>query len=127
MEGLLAQDGVGGHFITDEGRVLVEGLLGRSSSASGRDGASTSWNGPRNTSVLDDQRFYMVASGDCMKGGPHGRPQLKKPAITVQSSGRDAEKEAKRLADLSRGEKFFVLQAVSVHEVQPQPATSRRL
>lgn len=127
VEGLLAQDGVGGHFITDEGRVLVEGLLGRSSSASGRDGASTSWNGPRNTSVLDDQRFYMVASGDCMKGGPHGRPQLKKPPTTVQSSYRDAEREASRLADLSRGEKFFVLQAVSVHEVQPAPATSRRL
>lgn len=127
IEGLLAQDGVGGHFITDEGRTLVEATLGRSSSSSAKDGASTSWSPGRNSSTLDDQRFYLVVSGDCMKGGPHGRPQLKKPATTVQASGRDAEREAKRLADLSRGEKFFVLQAVSVHEVQPQPASSRRL
>jgi len=127
VEGLLSQDGFGGHFITDEGRATVEGVLGKTSTSNSRSGASTSWAGGRNTSVLDDQRFFLVASGDCMKGGPHGRPQLKKPPTTVQSSPADAEREAKRLAGISRGEKFFVLQATSVHEVAPAPATSRRL
>lgn len=124
-EGLVTVNGHGrGPTVTDDGSALVDSLLGRSSSSSGA--ASTSLNASRNTSALDDQRFFLVASGDAMKGGPHGRPQLKKPPTTVQSSYRDAEREASRLADLSRGEKFFVLQAVSVHEVQPAPATSRR-
>ena len=127
IEGLLAQDGVGGHYITDEGRSVVEGVLGKTSTSSARSGASTSWNGARNSSVLDDQRFFMVASADCMKGGAHGKPTLKKPPTTVQSSSAEAEREAKRLANLSQGEKFFVLQATSVHEVTPTPASSRRL
>jgi hypothetical protein len=125
-EGLVTVNGDGRRpTVTDDGSALVDSLLGRSSSSGGA--ASTSWNASRNTSALDDQRFFLVSSGDAMKGGPHGRPQLKKPPTTVQSSYRDAEREASRLADLSRGEKFFVLQAVSVHEVQPAPATSRRL
>lgn len=127
IEGLLAQDGLGGHFITDDGRAVVEGVLGKTSTGSARSGASTSWNGSRNSSVLDDQRFFMVASADCMKGGAHGKPTLKKPPTTVQSSSAEAEREAKRLANLSQGEKFFVLQATSVHEVAPTPASSRRL
>lgn len=125
-DGLVTVNGDGRRpAVTDDGSALVDSLLGRSSSSGGA--ASTSWNASRNTSTLDDQRFFLVSSGDAMKGGPHGRPQLKKPPTTVQSSYRDAEREASRLADLSRGEKFFVLQAVSVHEVQPAPATSRRL
>lgn len=125
-EGLVTVNGDGRRpTVTDDGSALVDSLLGRSSSSGGA--ASTSWNASRNTSALDDQRFFLVSSGDAMKGGPHGRPQLKKPPTTVQSSYRDAEREASRLADLSRGEKFFVLQAVSVHEVQPAPASSRRL
>lgn len=111
--------------LTEEGRAVVEAALGKTSAAQGS--ANTSWNGDRNTSTLDDQRFFLVTSGDCMKGGPHGKPQLKKPPVTVQSSCRDAEREAQRLAGVSRGEKFFVLQAVSVHEVQPAPASSKRL
>lgn len=123
----LATVGHGGRqpSLTDDGCALVEAVLGKTSTSGGS--ASTSWAGERNTSTLDDQRFFLVASGDCMKGGPHGKPQLKKPPVTVQSSCRDAEREAQRLAGVSRGEKFFVLQAVSVHEVQPAPATSRRL
>lgn len=124
-EGLVTVNGDWRPSVTDDGSALVDSLLGRSSSSSGA--ASTSWNASRNTSALDDQRFFLVSSGDAMKGGPHGRPQLKKPPTAVQSSYRDAEREASRLADLSRGEKFFVLQAVSVHEVQPAPATSRKL
>ena len=49
------------------------------------------------------------------------------PGATFVQILTDAEREAQRLASVSRGEKFFVLQAVSVHEVQPAPATSRRL
>lgn len=125
-EGLVATGHGGGRpDLTDDGRALVDAVLGKTSTSGGS--ASTSWAGERNTSTLDDQRFFLVASGDCMKGGPHGKPQLKKPPVTVQSSCRDAEREAQRLAGVSRGEKFFVLQAVSVHEVQPAPATSRRL
>lgn len=111
--------------LTDKGHALVDAVLGKTSTSGGS--ANTAWVADRNTSVLDDQRFFLVASGDCMKGGPHGKPQLKKPPTTVQSSCRDAEREAQRLAGVSRGEKFFVLQAVSVHEVQPAPASSRRL
>ncbi len=123
----LATSGRGGrdYDLTDEGRALVDAVLGKTSTSGGS--ASTTWVGDRNTSTLDDQRFFLVASGDCMKCGPHGKPQLKKPPVTVQSSCRDAEREAQRLAGVSCGEKFFVLQAVSVHEVQPAPATSRRL
>ena len=125
-EGLVTVNGDGRRpSVTEDGSTLVDSLLGRSSTSGGA--TSTSWNASRNTSALDDQRFFLVSSGDAMKGGPHGRPQLKKPPTTVQSSYRDAEREASRLADLSRGEKFFVLQAVSVHEVQPAPAKSRRL
>ena len=124
VDGLVTMED-GSPDITEEGRAVVEAALGKTSSAQGS--ANTTWNGDRNTSTLDDQRFFLVTSGDAMKGGPHGRPQLKKPPTTVQSSYRDAEREASRLANLSRGEKFFVLQAVSVHEVQPAPATSRRL
>lgn len=126
-EGLVTVNGDGRRpIVTDDGSALVYSLLGRSSSSGGA--ASTSWNASRSTSVLDDQRFFLVSSGDAMKGVPELLlPQLKKPPTTVQSSYRDAEREASRLADLSRGEKFFVLQAVSVHEVQPAPATSRRL
>lgn len=125
-EGLVTFNGDGRRpTVTDDGSALVNSLLGHSSSSGGE--ASTSWNALRNTSTLDDQCFFLVASGDAMKSGLHGRPQLKKPPIAIQSSYRDAAHEALRLADLSRGEKFFVLQAVSVHEVRPAPATSRRL
>lgn len=130
MEGLMAEDGLRGRIITDEGRAVVEDLLGKSSTGvhgASRSGASTSWNHARESSVLDDQRFFLIASGDCMKAASHGKPALKKPPTTVQGSRVDAEREAKRLAGLSRGEKFFVLQATSVHEIAPAPATSKRL
>jgi hypothetical protein len=109
--------------LTAEGRNLVEAMLGRTSSS--RSGATTAWDAKRDTSVLDDQRFFLVASGDCHKagGGPtHDRPTLKSPPRVVQSSGRDATREADRLARDNPGSKFFVLQATSVHQVPaPQP------
>ena len=109
--------------LTAEGRNLVEAMLGRTSSS--RSGATTAWDAKRDTSVLDDQRFFLVASGDCHKagGGPaHDRPTLKSPPRVVQSSGRDAAREADRLARDNPGSKFFVLQATSVHQVPaPQP------
>lgn len=114
--------------LTARGRELVDSLVGRSTA---RKSATVSWDPARQTSKLDDGRFYMVASGDVYKeGGPHGRPTLKSPPRVVQSSGQVAEQEALRLAKENPGAKFFVLQAVSVHEVpppQPTPAYSKRV
>lgn len=114
--------------LTDKGRQLVDSLVGRST---GRKRASVSWNPARQTSQLDDGSFFVVASGDVYKeGGPHGRPTLKNPPRVVQDRGQTAEAEALRLARENPGAKFFVLQAVSVHEVpppRPEPAHSRRV
>lgn len=114
--------------LTDRGKQLVDSLVGRSTA---RKSATVSWDPARNSSVLDDGRFFLVASGDVYKvGGPHQRPTLKNPPKVVQASGQTAESEALRLAKENPGAKFFVLQAVSVHEVpppQPTPAYSKRV
>lgn len=114
--------------LTVRGRELVDSLVGRSTA---RKSATVSWDPARQTSELDDGRFFLVASGDVYKeGGPHGRPTLKNPPRVVQASGQVAEQEALRLAKENPGAKFFVLQAVSVHEVPPPtptPAYSKRV
>lgn len=114
--------------LTVRGRELVDSLVGRSTA---RKSAMVSWDPARQTSELDDGRFFLVASGDVYKeGGPHGRPTLKNPPRVVQASGQVAEQEALRLAKENPGAKFFVLQAVSVHEVPPPtptPAYSKRV
>lgn len=111
--------------LTSAGKALVDSLVARTTS---RTKVDTYWDDARGTSVLNDSRFFMVASGDAAAGLTLGRrPQLRNPPRVVQASGRDAEKEALRLATENRGQKFFVLQAVSVHEVQPTPASSKQL
>lgn len=114
--------------LTDKGKQLVDSLVGRSTA---RKSATVAWDPARGTSVLEDGRFFLVASGDVYKeGGPHGRPTLKNPPRVVQDRGQTAEAEALRLAKENPGAKFFVLQAVSVHEVpppQPTPAYSKRV
>lgn len=114
--------------LTDRGKQLVDSLVGRSTA---RKSATVSWDPARQTSTLDDGRFFLVASGDVYKvGGPHQKPTLKNPPKVVQDRGQTAEAEALRLAKENPGSKFFVLQAVSVHEVpppQPTPAYSRRV
>lgn len=111
--------------MTDKGLALVELLLSHSSMSS--ETASTTWNSKRGTSTLGNQRFFLVASGDAMKVGTFGDIQLKKPPVSVKLSYLDAEHEASRLAGQSCGEKFFVLQAMSVHEAKQAPTKSRRL
>lgn len=114
--------------LTDKGKQLVDSLVGRSTA---RKSTTVAWDPARGTSVLEDGRFFLVASGDVYKeGGPHGRPTLKNPPRVVQDRGQTAEAEALRLAKENPGAKFYVLQAVSVHEVprpQPTPAYSKRV
>ncbi|ANT45249.1 hypothetical protein Xoosp2_27 [Xanthomonas phage Xoo-sp2] len=114
--------------LTDKGKQLVDSLVGRSTA---RKSATVSWDPARQTSVLEDGRFFLVASGDVYKvGGPHQKPTLKNPPKVVQDRGQTAEAEALRLAKENPGAKFFVLQAVSVHEVpppKPTPAYSKRV
>lgn len=106
-----------GRGLTGEGADLVGGLLEQGSSKSRAVG--TAWDKDRETSALDNQRFFLVVSGDCHKegGGPkHDLPQLKNPPRVVQPSARAADQEAVRLATANPGAKFFVMQAVSVHQ-----------
>ncbi len=125
----------GQYRITEKGKAFINSLVGQEyedhvSPKAGKPSATVHQNRKRNnTMVLDDQRFYLVASGDCTTGGGvrNDLVQLKKPPIGVHGHKGTAETEAIRLASASRGEKFFVLQAVSVHEVQPEPTSTRRL
>jgi len=114
--------------LTERGKQLVDSLVGRSTA---RKSATVSWDPARQTSVLEDGRFFLVASGDVYKvGGPHQKPTLKNPPRVVQDRGQTAEAEALRLAKENPGAKFYVLQAVSVHEVPrptPTPAYSKRV
>lgn len=120
--------GVGLYALTETGAELVRwAMTGISTPVSPGTTVRPTWDPRRDTSVLDDSRFFLVTSGDCTTGGPHGRPVLKRPPTTVQVSQKDAEREAARLAEANRGQKFFVLQAVGVHKVEPTPATSKRL
>ncbi len=73
------------------------------------------------------KRFYLVASGEyCQLTA--GAPQvLQAPPSIVHSSRPKAEEEARRLADKNPGKKFFVLEAVSVHETTKPSVLSREL
>ncbi|UYA99000.1 hypothetical protein P9A54_gp15 [Xanthomonas phage vB_Xar_IVIA-DoCa10] len=114
--------------LTPKGRQVVDNVVGRST---GRKAATVAWNQARETSELDDGRFYVVANGDVYKeGGPHGRPTLKNPPRVVQSRNDHAEAQAVKLAHENPGTPFFVLQAVSVHKVPAPvvpPAVSKRV
>jgi hypothetical protein len=113
--------------LTERGRASVDLAVGR---VTAKPRASVLWDAARQTSVLDDGAFFLVASGDVYKEcGPHGRPGLKNPPKVVQTD-RTADAEALRLARENPGTKFFVLQAVAVHVVtppKPSAASSKRL
>ena len=82
----------------------------------------------RGTDVLSDGAFYMVANGDVSRAGSNGlgQPSLKYAPKVVQPTQPAAEKEAQRLAKAHPEQKFFVLKAVSVHQVTT-PVVSTRL
>jgi len=125
-EGLVSR-AAGMDDLTTAGRELIGQLLNQTSTNG--TGASTAWDSDRNTSTLDNQRFFLVVSGDCQKrgGGPGATlPTLKNPPRVVQSSIAMADSEAVRLAQANPGAKFFVMQAVSVHQVTT-PVASHRL
>jgi len=115
----------GGDFVcTDEGNKLVKHLLDKTDL-----GPQTSTQfTERGTDVLSDGAFYMVANGDVSRAGlnGHGQPPLKYAPKVVQPTQLVAEKEAQRLAKAHPGQKFFVLKAVSVHQVTT-PVISTRL
>ncbi|XAQ48601.1 hypothetical protein [Xanthomonas phage vB_XeuM-YB23] len=114
--------------LTEKGRQVVDSVVGRST---GRKRADLAWNPSRGTSEITDGRFYMVASGDAYKDGcAAGLPALKNPPKAVHFNGATADSEALRLANLHPGTRFFVLQAVSVHQVPEPvlpPAVSKRV
>lgn len=82
----------------------------------------------RGTDVLSDGAFFMVANGDVSRAGSActGQPSLKYAPKVVQPTQAVAEKEAQRLAKVHPEQKFFVLKAVSVHQVTT-PVVSTRL
>lgn len=114
--------------LTEKGKQVVDNVVGRST---GRKRADVTWNSQRQSSEITDGRFFMVASADAYKDGcAVGRPALKNPPKAVHFHQASADSEALRLANLQPGARFFVLQAISVHEaaapVVPQ-TTSKRL
>lgn len=114
--------------LTEKGKQVVDSVVGRST---GRKRADVTWNSQRQSSEITDGRFFMVASADAYKDGcAVGRPALKHPPKAVHFQQVSADSEALRLANLQPGTRFFVLQAISVHEaaapVVPQ-TTSKRL
>ncbi|UGL62729.1 hypothetical protein [Xanthomonas phage FMYAK-P1] len=114
--------------LTEKGKQVVDSVVGRST---GRKRADVVWNPERGTSEISDGRFYLVASADAYKDGCQaGRPALKNPPKAVHFQSTSADSEALRLANLHPGTRFFVLQAVSVHEAPPPvmpSATSKRV
>ncbi|UTC27961.1 hypothetical protein [Stenotrophomonas phage A1432] len=113
--------------LTAKGRQLVDSLVGRST---GRKKADVVWNQARETSELTEGVFFMVTSGDVYKDGSRvGKPAIKRAPKVVQSHQDQAESEALRLATENPGERFFVLEAKSVHQVGqvvvPQPVSKR--
>ncbi|URA06991.1 hypothetical protein P9A47_gp23 [Xanthomonas phage Elanor] len=114
--------------LTEKGKQVVDNVVGRST---GRKRADLVWNAERNTSEISDGRFHLVASADAYKDGcAAGRPALKNPPKAVHFHQASADSEALRLANLHPGTRFFVLQAVSVHEAPAPvlpPAVSKRV
>lgn len=109
----------GDYDITPAGRQLLETILASNDSA-----LLPAAQLP--TGVLA-KRFYLIASGEyCQLNA--GAPQiLQAPPSVVHSSRPKAEEEARRLADKNPGKKFFVLEAVSVHETTKPSVLSREL
>ena len=123
VNGLVEQDGAD-FRCTAEGSALVNHLLDKPNLDPK---VSTSYS-ERGTDVLSDGAFYMVANGDVSRAGSNGlgQPSLKYAPKVVQPTQAVAEKEAQRLAKVHPEQKFFVLKAVSVHQVTT-PVVSTRL
>jgi hypothetical protein len=123
VKGLVEQDGAD-FRCTSEGSRLVDHLLDKPNL---EPKVATSYS-ERGTDVLSDGAFYMVANGDVSRAGATGlgQPSLKYAPKVVQPTQGVAEKEAVRLAKAHPEQKFFVLKAVSVHQVTT-PVVSTRL
>jgi hypothetical protein len=121
-EGLIDFDpnGKRAPWLTEAGELYVSSVIDPPDGKSKTREPDTVRDPTRQRTVMADGPFYMVANGDVSASTPHGLHTLLKPPTAVRS-GISADTEAKRLAALNPGEKFFVLKAVSVHQTPPVP------
>lgn len=129
MRGMVVKKGRQGYSLTDAGRAFVVNVLESIETpvADLKTPSPVAFNAARQKPALNPKRFYLVASGDVRTTSSHGRPVLSSPPTVVHTSLEVAEQEAARLAARSPGDRYFVLSAVAVHEVQPAPTTRRTL
>lgn len=126
MRGLLLGDATipGTMKVTEDGVALVKHILDKSDLKTVTQEEVPTVFTERGPRMLTDATYYMVANGDL--ASEVGQLQLKNPPRVVHAAHTRATDEAIRLAKAHEGQKFFVLKAVSVHEVT-KPVTSVRL
>ena len=126
MRGLLLGEATipGTMKVTEEGVTLVKHVLDKSDLKTVTQEEVPTVFTERGPRMLTDATYYLVANGDL--AAETGQLQLKNPPTVVHAAQTRATDEAIRLAKKHEGQKFFVLKAVSVHEVT-KPVTSVRL